>query len=256
MKLDLKREHQIYRTKNGQRVPGVTTILGVLSKPQLLRWYAAMEREGILDVVKQHELEYGDCPDGPEILAASPKPNEKGEPVYFAEVRRDKAASLGTITHARIEAWLRGEALEADDLPADLYAQSVNGFDRFRRWWDGHGLKFVASEFQMVSEAMQVGGTMDVLASSAEHGTVVVDIKSSKSSQWWPYKEVKSQAQTYGRIWSEIHVETVHEVWVYRCGTTPDDRGQEYRLTEKDRAAGDRLFDGALTCYLAARDLE
>jgi len=240
MKLDLSRPHQVYKTRDGKRVPGVTTILSVLSKPQLLRWYASVERE--------HRTE------------SLPPPNDKGEPVYFAEVKRDKAADLGTITHARIEAWLRGEELDPDDLPNDLYAQSVNGFDRFRRWWESKNFSLVASELQMVSEVLQVGGTMDVAATNeacvGSKGIIVVDIKSSKASPGWPYKEMKAQAQTYGRIWTELNHAPVHDVWLYRCGTTVNDPGQEYLLSDRERAASNDLFDGALLAYRAARELE
>jgi hypothetical protein len=241
MKLDLKREHQPYFNKAGKRRPGVTTVLSSLAKPQLYRWYAAMEREGWM----------GGAP--------VPPTNAKGDPVYFAEVKRDRSADLGTIVHARIEAWLRGEELEPDDLPPDLYAESVHGFDRFRRWWDEKRFMCVGSEVQMVSEEMQVGGTMDVAARGLDQlglGITVVDIKSSKASQYWPYKENKAQAQTYGRMWTELNHAPVHEVWLYRCGTTPQDKGQEYQLSEKERSAGNRLFDGALLAYEAAKELE
>jgi hypothetical protein len=214
-------------------------------------WYARMEREGILNAM-------GTGSWGADRLALY-LPTKDGEPAWFAEAKRDRAADLGTITHARIEAWLTGEELDPDGLPTDLYDKSANGFDRFRRWWDGKGFRLAGSELQMVSETMRVGGTMDVAATRDEydgHGIAVVDIKSSKSSLYWPYKEHKSQGQTYGRIWTELHAEPVHEVWVYRCGTTPSDSGQEYQLTDKQRKAGDMLFDGALMSYRAARDLE
>jgi len=247
MKLALKAPHVVYRNAAGQRRPGVTTVLGSLAKPQLYRWYAAMERDA--------------CDRGLPI----PPPNDKGEPVYFAELKRDKAADLGTIVHARIEAWLRGEELEPDDLPPDLYEQSVHGFDRFRQWWTDNNFGLVASELgkdgrSLVSEEMQVGGTMDVAATNmsctGSKGIVVVDIKSSKANPGWPFKEMKSQAQTYGRIWTELNHAPVHEVWLYRCGTTEKDPGQEHQLSDKERDAGNRLFDGALLAYEAARDLE
>jgi len=240
MKLNLAKPHQQYFNAAGKRRPGVTTVLGTLAKPPLLRWYAQVERDNALMPI--------------------PKPNAKGEPVYFAELKRDKAADLGTITHARIEAWLRGEDLDPDDLPEDLYAQSVNGFDRFRRWWEEKHFNLVASELQMVSEDMQVGGTMDVAATNeacvGSKGIIVVDIKSSKAHPSWPFKEMVAQAQTYGRIWTELNHAPVHDVWLYRCGTTVNDPGQEYLLSDKERAAGNRLFDGALLAYEAARDLE
>jgi len=240
MKLDLAEPHQQYFNAAGKRRPGVTTVLGTLAKPPLLRWYAQVERDNALMPI--------------------PKPNAKGEPVYFAELKRDKAADLGTVTHSRIKAWFRGEELEPDGIPEDLYAQSIHGFDRFRRWWDGKNFSLVASELQMVSEELQVGGTMDVAATNeacvGSKGIIEVEIKSSKASPNWPYKEMKAQAQTYARIWTELHHAPVHDVWLYRCGTTLNDPGQEYLLSDRERAASNDLFDGALLAYRAARELE
>ncbi|MBA7569795.1 hypothetical protein ES708_11536 [subsurface metagenome] len=43
--------HIIYRTRSGQSVPGVTTILSVLNKPALVPWANRMGLQGI-DVAK------------------------------------------------------------------------------------------------------------------------------------------------------------------------------------------------------------
>jgi hypothetical protein len=258
MRLTLNAPHQIYRNLAGQRRPGVTTVLGSLAKPQLYGWYAGTEREGILEFMdRARTMMLSPAWTAEQLRTALPQ--KDGKPQWFAEIRRDKAADLGTIVHARIEAWLRGEELEPDDLPPDLYAESIHGYDRFRRWWDEKRFMCVGSEVQMVSEEMQVGGTMDVAARGLDQlglGISVVDIKSSKASQYWPYKENKAQAQTYGRMWTELNHAPVHEVWLYRCGTTPQDKGQEYQLSEKERSAGNRLFDGALLAYEAAKELE
>ena len=48
MVLDLRAPHQVYKTKDGRRVPGVTTVLAELNKPYLMNWYGTEEREGIL----------------------------------------------------------------------------------------------------------------------------------------------------------------------------------------------------------------
>jgi len=236
MKLDLKREHQIYRTKNGQRVPGVTTILGVLSKPQLLRWYASVERDNRLEPL--------------------PPNNDKGEPVYFAEVRRDKAASLGTITHARIEAWMLGDELDPDGLPADLYAQSIHGFDRFRQWFEeqGYTREGSQSEVQLVSEEMQAGGTGDHWL--ANKGWDYLDIKTSKATRYWPYGDTKGQCATYPRFYQEVHGRRTDRVWIVRVGTTPDDIIQPYLMTDDERLWGTKLFEAARSAYMALRELE
>ena len=41
------RVHTVYKTKDGKRVPGVTTILGVINKPALVRWANNLGLQGI-----------------------------------------------------------------------------------------------------------------------------------------------------------------------------------------------------------------
>jgi len=240
MKLDLKREHQIYKNRAGKRVPGVTTVLGVLSKPQLLRWYAQVERDALMN--------------GEPV----PSVDAKGERVYFAEVRRDKAASLGTITHARIEAWMIGDELDPDGLPADLYAQSIHGFDRFRQWFEAQGYtrEGSESEVQMVSESQQAGGTGDHWVKNRFGAFDYLDIKTSKATRGWPYPDTKAQCATYPMFYEEVHSRGTHRVQIVRVGTTPDDIIQPYLMTDDERLWGGKLFEAARSAYMALRELE
>ncbi len=108
MKIDLAGEHTVYRAKDGERLPGVTTVLGVLAKPPLLKWYADQEREGIFSLM-------GDGNGWSAHLLRAKLPLYKnGKPKPFAEVKRDAAADTGTVTHARIEAWLKQTALASE----------------------------------------------------------------------------------------------------------------------------------------------
>ncbi len=66
--------HTVYKTKDGQRVPSVTTILGILNKPALLDWAWRCGCDGI---------------------------NYKAI--------RDNAADIGTLAHYMIMTYLRGE---------------------------------------------------------------------------------------------------------------------------------------------------
>ena len=259
MKLDLKREHQQYKNAAGKRVPGVTTVLATLSKPQLLRWYAGTERDGILTEMERYEARMDGAPlNASDVRATLPRPNDKGEPVYFAEVKRDKAASLGSITHARIEAWMIGSELDPEGLPHDLYTQSVHGFDRFRTWFEDEGYTRDGSEseVQVVSEELQAGGTGDHWVHGTHSGWDYLDIKTSKSSRYWPYPDTKGQCATYPRIYHEARNKATDRVWIVRVGTTPDDIIQPYLMTDDERLWGKKLFEAARAAYTALRELE
>jgi hypothetical protein len=249
MKIDLAGEHTTYFTKDGKRQVGVTTVLGILSKPPLLKWYATTERDGILKTM-------GDGNGWSAAMLRAQLPLYKtGSPQPFAEIRRDKAADVGTVTHARIEAWLKGTTLDPDGIPPEVYAQSVYGMDRFMEFWDHERLSLIASERVMVSEKSRIGGTADVLA-IVEGRRILVDIKTNTFNQSWPYPEHIAQASQYAGMAEEEDGIAVDEVWLVRVGKDPADRTQVVKLTKEQRAAGLELFSGALVCYNARKLLD
>lgn len=236
MKLDLAAPHTVYKTADGKRAPGVTTVLGVLDKAALLPWAAGLERALVLEHA------------GAGTLDALPRQ-------YAFEAKRDKAADLGTITHARIEAWLKGTELDPDGLPADLYAESVHGYERFREWWFGEGLQVVASELPLVSERYRVGGTLDVVARDAAGELVLVDIKTSNATRTWPYPSVIGQVAAYRALWGEHNSQRIGRVAVARVGKTPGDEGQQLWLSDTRLDNGLALFVAALDAYRAMQAL-
>ena len=253
MVLDLARPHQIYTNAAGTRLPGVTTILGTLAKPALLGWYAEEERKGILSA-----LDVSGVMTAKELDKFLPV-RKNGKPMPYAEVKRDKAADLGTVTHARIEAWLNHDELSPEGIPADLFEKSLNGLLRFTEWWNENGFTCLTTELQMVSEEMQVGGTADIVGchvSAQMTDRIVFDIKTSKRSQYWPYPETYAQVATYANMVTETTGYPVSDVWVLRVGKEEGDEMQSVKLTMHQRDAGARLFRSALGVYRALRELE
>ena len=243
MKLDLAAEHTVYKGKAGNRLTGVTTYLGVYAKPQLLGWYASMERDGVAKALK----------DG------RPLPLKKdGKPLWFAEAKRDKAADLGTVVHFRAECWLKDETAEGEGIPPDLWSESQHGLDRFISWWEGEGLELVASERILIYEdgVMSFGGTADIVARDRQGRRVLVDLKTSKASPWWPYDEVYGQVAAYAEALHLLDDERVDRILVARIGKEPKDELQVVELTEEQRKAGWRLFQAAYDGYEAKKALE
>lgn len=243
MKLDLSAPHQTYLAADGRKLTGVTTYLSVLAKPALLGWYAQMEREGVL------AAKGGQLPTKPD-----------GKPLWFAEAKRDRAADLGTVTHARCEAFNIGEELEPDGIPADLYELSVHGFERYKRWMDAEGLTVLKAEEQFVYEIhvpgspwldMAYGGTRDVVCEDRQGRRVLVDLKTSKASPYWPYDETYAQVAAYAHP-PEARIERIA---VVRIGTTMTDEGNHVWLSDGERAAGWDLFCGAYRCYESKKAL-
>ncbi len=182
--LDFTKSHVVYKNKDGKRLPGVTTVLGILAKPALLYWAWGLGRDG-----------------------------------KKLDESRQVAADIGTVAHALCEAHLRGMELDRDNIAPDIVRKAETSFLRFLDWWDREQLEVVHVELPMVSESMQVGGTLDILAKRQDNRRVLVDLKSSKSI----YDEMLLQAATYAAIYEEVTSEPVAEIFIVRIGKELDD---------------------------------
>lgn len=263
MKLDLKAPHQKYFAKDGKQVCGVTTLLDSLAKPPLYDWYPRVEREGILAVVRRILPLFPDSPASAykAIEAALPVWEKSGKPKWFGRGESQEAADLGTIAHARIEAWLHGTTLDPSGLDEGLYAASLAPLERFQEWWDGEGLTLVASEEQLVHPELRYGGTIDFVARDRDGKLVLGDIKTTKANRDWPYPTVIAQVAAYKELWELAKCgppwprDPVARVVVVRVGKTPEDLGQQVWLSAKKLDAGMRLFLAAKDAYEAQREL-
>ena len=235
-KLDLSAPHVRYLNAAGKRLPGVTTVLGVLGKDALIEWAAREERDAIVRLLNTYDH-------ASQILNLIPEP-------YAYTVKRDRAADIGSVCHARIHAYSRGMELDEEGLPPEAVDKSMNGFIRWHDWFKGEGLNVVASELPLVSEAMQVGGTLDIVAASSS-GLTLCDVKSSNPHPRWPWDEVVGQVAAYAMIWNETHGDRIARCCSYRCGKTEGDAGQVAWFTGAQMDAGADLFRAALAAYRA-----
>jgi hypothetical protein len=250
MKLDLRAPHQKYFTKSGKQVPGVTTVQGILAKDALLNWTGVEERNGILAFM-------GDGVWSAERLRAALPKTAKGTPALFSVAKRDRAADVGTIAHARIEAWHKGMTLSPEGLdPAD-YAKSEAPFLRFKAMWEREGLKLIHSELQMVSDLWEVGGTADCIA---ETPTGRIQLRDTKTGKPWyngrPYATQISQVAAYASMFLQTTGTKVDDIIIDRIGREEDDPGDTYELTREEREKGLSLFVSALQAYNCNKALE
>jgi hypothetical protein len=135
--------HPVYRLKNEQRVPSVTTIIGRFKEAGgLIHWAWQLGKEG----------------------------------KDYREVR-DSAAEAGTMAHAAVEAFIRGHDYSFPD--SDVGRKASVAFGAFKEWANQTHLKATHTEVSMVSEAYRFGGTMDALLISGLRS--VGDWKSSNA---------------------------------------------------------------------------
>jgi len=124
--------HQPYRLANGDIVPGVTTVLKVLSNGEgLNHWCWDLGRQGL----------------------------------DYREVR-DSAGRVGSIAHRLIAAHLKGEAPDYQPLAClpDEADRAEKCFQKYLGWEKENPLTPVIIETPFVSEKFKYGGTPDLLA--------------------------------------------------------------------------------------------
>jgi PD-(D/E)XK nuclease superfamily len=133
-----------YRTKDGKRVPGTTTITGRFKEAGgLIHW--AWE-QGIAGVDYRKT--------------------------------RDEAGDKGHLAHELIDADIHGRDPEIpDDVDPEILARAEQGFASFRAWRSQVHLEIVDTERPLISEIHRFGGTYDAIA-RINGATALLDWKS------------------------------------------------------------------------------
>lgn len=142
------RTHQRYKLRNGELVPGVTTVLGVMNKPALVPWANKLGLQGI----------------------------EVGKYV-------DVLAEIGTIAHEMILCHVKNEKFKTDNIPTDLIDKAENSFLSYLEWEKGHKVEPIECECPLVSEKWKFGGCLDFYG-RIDGVLTLKDYKSGKAI--WP----------------------------------------------------------------------
>jgi hypothetical protein len=157
---------------DGERIPGVTTVIGILDKPALANWAAEQSANFAVE--------------NWDMLTELPLVEriKRIQNARFASNRR--AVVKGNRIHALGERLAHGEAVE---VPLDIQAQ-VSAYARFLDTWQ---LETVATETPVAHTDYRYGGTFDLIARTERFGTALMDIKTGKGV----YSEVALQLNAY-----------------------------------------------------------
>ena len=142
------RQHQQYFNAKGVRLPGVTTLVGLIDKPFLAPAANRLGLQGI-DSVK-----------------------------HWAEL-----AIIGRCVHEMIFCNLANFKSDLNDYTARQIGQAKNAFSKFREWKKHHTIEPILLEEPLVSEKYQFGGTMDIYG-KVDGRLELIDAKSG--SGIWP----------------------------------------------------------------------
>ena len=145
IKINKAKGHQIYRLKDGTRVPGVTTVKGVMGNRVLMIWANKIGLEG----------------------------TEMSKYV-------DVLADMGTLTHARIHEELTGQKIiDWSEYSEKERERSDNSMLSYYEWRKHYEIEVIESEMELVSEEHRYGGTCDVYG-RLDGSLELIDFKTGK----------------------------------------------------------------------------
>ena len=209
--------HRRYKAVDGAVVPGVTTVLGVIAKPQLVKWANNLGLQGI------------------------------DSSAYV-----DETAKVGTLAHQMIQEYLGGPRWDRAAYDADQIDLAENAIISFFQWEKETGNKMETAEIELplVSEKMRVGGTIDWYG-DINGKKWLVDIKTSKAL----YSEHVFQVSAYAAMLEEAGY-TVDGVRLLRVGRTEDEGFDDHIIGTAALKLGLKVFKAALDLYQAKQAFE
>ena len=166
MKANTK-QHTVYKTSDGERLPGVTTVINELgwNKNMLIAW-------------SRREALAGNDPD--KI--------------------KNEAARRGTLMHSFIEGHIKGEKVDTIDFTENQIELAKNAYFAFVEWERAMKPVYLGTEIQLVSEKYRFGGTADMVGEIGGE-LVLCDWKSSKGI----YPEMTIQIAAYKIAYEEMN---------------------------------------------------
>ena len=166
MKANTK-QHTVYKTSDGERLPGVTTVINELgwNKNMLIAW-------------SRREALAGNDPDKIKNEAAKP----------------------GTLTHSFIEGHIKGERVDTSDFTENQIELAKNSYFAFVEWERAMKPNYLGTEIQLVSEKYRFGGTADMIGEIGGE-LVLADWKTSKGI----YPEMTIQIAAYKIAYEEMN---------------------------------------------------
>jgi hypothetical protein len=150
---------------NSKRATGITTIIGVLAKPQLIGWASRMCAEYVAEkwlpemVYSKEEIT--------NILAEAKLAHQK---------KKEEAGTIGTDAHSLVEIYINTCLDENCGKPL---TSSTDSITKFRDWAIENVDHFLFSERQMFNKEMFIAGTADFAAVMKDGKKLIGDFKTS-----------------------------------------------------------------------------
>ena len=208
------RTHTVYKLADGTRVPGTTTITGVMDKPALKKWANQL---GLLGIEVDKYV--------------------------------DELATIGTLAHYMIECHCKGVEPDLGDYTKNQIALAENSYLKWMFWQDQVGFIPEHNELELVSSEYRFGGTIDIIGTLTKRGNAraLVDIKTCKGI----YGEHKTQVAGGYKILCDkgtlngggkIDIGKIDIILITRVGRSEDEGFEEITVTPEESAVHQERF--------------
>jgi len=157
------RAHTIYKLDDGTKIPGVTTVLGILNKPALIKWANNLGLQGI-DSSKY----------------------------------RDEMADIGTLAHQMIVDYFNKVETDTTEYSESQIDKAENCLLSFWEWEKQHKIEVILAETPLISMQYGYGGTIDCFCNLDGQPTLL-DFKTGKAI----YPEYFYQLAAYEQLLAE-----------------------------------------------------
>ncbi len=209
--------HTVYKNLKGERLPSVTTVLGVLNKPALMDWAWKCGCDG---------LDY--------------------------KAVRDTAGGIGTLAHYLILCHLKHETPDTSEYSAQDIDKAETCLIKFWEWDKQYNICPILVETPLVSEPFGFGGTIDCLCQITQgpsiYKNMLLDFKTGKGI----YPEMFYQLAAYSHLLAEHNMH--HEgAMILRIGRDENEGFEVREMGNLDRHF--EVFKHCLGIYQLQKEL-
>lgn len=162
-------------TVNGEKVPSVTSIVGVLDKPALIWWAVNCTVDFLAETLQ------------PNITYTSAQLKAILDDSKKARFRKSKEAlNIGSDAHDWLERYVKSKVLNYQPPELPTYPPVLNAVQSYLDWERGQDIKYLSSERVIYGRAANYCGTCDLTLDWNGRFTVA-DFKTSKDiyPEYW-----------------------------------------------------------------------
>ncbi len=160
----MSKKRDIYTNAAGKRLPGVTTVLNILSKPALIPWAVGETVKCVRENWKP------DVPYKQEDIELVLR-----DAGLAADRKKRTAGDFGSNIHEIVESYIGGQ-LKLEDIKDPDEEKALKNFMIVTEGWS-----WLGAEIVVIHEELGYGGTADGIARLPDGRTMLADVKTSKS---------------------------------------------------------------------------